>query len=80
MDIATLDKIQHDYRNADDCLREMLSAWLKMIHPPPSWPKLADAVKHVDLASAEQIRKLYCYSIPSFTLEKPSHSRSCVIM
>jgi hypothetical protein len=42
--------IEHDYgdraHGAQTCLREVLSAWLKMIDPPPSWERLLSSVGH----------------------------------
>lgn len=58
--IETLDKIEHDYTTADDCLREMLCAWLKQVNPPPSWQALADAVELFNPETAENIRITYC--------------------
>ena len=62
LDIATetLNKIEYDYVTADDCLREMLCAWLKQVNPPPSWQALADAVEPFDPATAEKIHTTYC--------------------
>ena len=62
IDIGTLDKIEHDYKMADDCLREMLRAWLKQVNPPPSWQTLADAVEPFDRATTEKIRNTFCNS------------------
>ena len=60
LDIGTLDKIEHDYRKANDCLREMLHTWIKQVSPPPSWQALTDAVEPFDPAVAEKIRTTYC--------------------
>ena len=62
LDEGTLDKIQHDNQMADDRLREMLSAWLKKVIPPPSWEMLADAVDFFDQTVAAKIRETYCTS------------------
>ena len=62
LDEGTLNKIEHDYRKANDCLREMLSAWLKKVTPPPSWEMLAEAVSHFDETVAAKIRETYCSS------------------
>ena len=62
LDEGTLDKIEYDNKKADDCLREMLSAWLKKVTPPPSWETLADAVDCFDQTVAAKIRKTYCTS------------------
>lgn len=60
LDIGTLDKIEHDYRKANDCLREMLRTWLKQVSSTPSWQALTDAVEPFDPAVAEKIRTTYC--------------------
>ena len=57
--IGTLDKIEHDYKKANSCLREMLCVWLKKVNPPPSWQGLADAVDNFDEGVAEKIRDTY---------------------
>jgi hypothetical protein len=40
--------IEHNcsHRGALTCLREMLSVWLKMIDPPPSWERLLSSADH----------------------------------
>ena len=60
VDIGTLDEIEHDYKKANDCLREMLSAWLRQ--KDPSWYKLVHAVQLLDPTLAEEISKTYCNS------------------
>ena len=40
----------------DDCLREMLSLWLKNKNPLPTWSILAGAVEYYDSAKAQEIR------------------------
>ena len=72
----TLDKIEHDYQKADDCLREVLSVWLNTISPPPSWQMLADAIEPLDSATAKRIHNGHCDT----ALYKPSRSCSCMIM
>ena len=62
LDEDTLDTIEHDYKKADDCLREMLSAWLKKVTPPPSWETLAEAVDSFDQTVALKICEMYCVS------------------
>ena len=56
----TLDIIKFNEVRANDCLMEMLSTWLKMVHPRPSWNILVNAVKRVDPQKAEQISVKYC--------------------
>ena len=51
-----LQAIERDRQQGNDCLREMISEWLKSIDPPPTWSKLADAVKPFHPAMAKEIR------------------------
>ena len=51
-----LKEIKHNERQGLDCLREMLSVWLKIDNPPPTWNNLADTVKKFDPVIAEEIR------------------------
>ena len=53
----TLEIIKINEVRANDCLMEMLSTWLKMVHSRPSWNIL---VKLVDPQKAEQISAKYC--------------------
>ena len=62
VDDGTLDKIEKDYDQCDDCLREMLKVWLKKVNPPPSWEALAETVEAFDPRVAEKIRNTYCTS------------------
>ena len=48
--------IRYDERESDNCLREMLSVWLKNTNPLPTWEILAGAVEHYDPAKAQEIR------------------------
>ena len=54
--------IEHDYgrHGAQTCLREMLSTWLKMVNPRPSWEGLLKSLSHPSVghpALADMIRK-----------------------
>ena len=40
-----------------DCLREMLSWWLKQVNLPTTWNDLIDAVEQVDERKAKELRK-----------------------
>ena len=51
-----LNRIQRDESGVNDCLRVMLSEWLKQVDPPPRWKDLADAVDDVDKQKAKEIR------------------------
>ena len=48
--------VNRNYTKEDDCLREMLSLWLKVKNPLPTWSTLADAVEQYDPAKAQEIR------------------------
>ena len=48
-----LREIRHNEKQGYDCLREMLSEWLKIDNPPPTWNSLADAVKLFNAAIAQ---------------------------
>lgn len=56
----TLDSIKSNGDMANDHLIEMLSLWLKTVHPRPSWNVLVNAVKRVDTNIAERINAKYC--------------------
>ena len=34
--------------NPQNCLREMLKTWLKMIDPPPSWKAITDVLEYLE--------------------------------
>ena len=45
MDQTELDVIKSKYKDdPNDCLREMVSAWLKSFENPPTWEALAEAL------------------------------------
>ena len=52
-----LDNIKKDEEGVRDCLHAMLSKWLKLVDPQPTWQELVDAVEKVDAATAQKIRK-----------------------
>lgn len=51
-----LTKIEADKPSVRDCLREMISEWLKQVDPPATWEALADAVEAFDEFKAQEIR------------------------
>jgi ankyrin repeat protein len=57
---ARLKKIANDYTITRDCLREMVTEWLKMVDPPPTWELLVEAVELIDPQTAENIHTKYC--------------------
>lgn len=48
---------RNESNRVEDCLREMLSAWLKTITPLPSWEVLAKAVEGIDPSKAAELIK-----------------------
>lgn len=54
--VSILETIKHDNYQSHDCLREILSVWLKRATSPPTWRKLLDAIAVIDPYSAEKIR------------------------
>lgn len=46
---------KNENNRVEDCLREMLSAWLKTIAPPPSWETLSRAVEGIDPSKAAEL-------------------------
>ena len=58
---STLDRIEADYRNqSQECLREMISNWLRQTNPRPTWQALAEVVELVDPSVAQGIKTTYC--------------------
>ena len=58
IDKSILDNIKSNERQVEDCLREMLSAWLNQVTPKPTWVNLADAVEPFNERTAHHIRGL----------------------
>ena len=59
---VVLDVIKMDSNDVQACFRKMLSAWLKMIDPPPSWEGLMTALEHDSVNCgdvAESIRRRF---------------------
>ena len=57
---SDLKNIKHDYgdRGVKTCLTEMLSVWLKMIHPRPSWERLLSSVSHSTVENPTLAREI----------------------
>ena len=51
----SIDRISREKKRIHDCLREMLSEWLKQIDPTPTWKELIDALEIVDKSKAKEI-------------------------
>ena len=57
LEMSTLRTIERDYRGRSvECLREVLSVWLKRSCPPPTWKDLIEAIEPIDPFQAEKIR------------------------
>ena len=44
VDVSTLKNIESTYTDSKDCLREVLTGWLKAVDPKPTWKALVDAL------------------------------------
>ena len=54
MDKTTLEVIRHDnHDKVKPCFREMLSEWLKMVDPRPSWERLVIALQDPSVGCAD---------------------------
>ena len=61
--MGTLKRIQKQYPDLSEALREMLFHWLKKVDPPPTWEGLACALESRTVGEprlAEQLRTKYC--------------------
>ena len=79
VDVSTLKTIESMYSNSKDCLREVITEWLKAVHPKPTWRSLVDALRKpvVDeskLAAAIEVK--YCSCITGGRGNDPLLSRS----
>ena len=66
VDISTLKTIESMYSNSKDRLREVITEWLKAVHPKPTWRSLVDALRRpaVDEAKlAAVLEAKYCSCI-----------------
>ena len=45
VDVSTLKAIDSMYKDSKDCLREVITEWLKAVHPKPTWRSLIDALR-----------------------------------
>ena len=58
-----MDSIKKDEETVRDCLRAMLSEWLKQEDPPPTWQGIISAVELVDSSTAKEIRKYVAQNV-----------------
>ena len=52
-----IDKIKANEEAVDDRLRKMLSEWLKLLDPLPTWESLVSAVEVIHQGKAKEIEK-----------------------
>ena len=79
VDISTLKTIESMYSNSKDRLREVITEWLKAVHPKPTWRSLVDALRRpvVDESKlAAVIEGKYCSCITGGRGNDPLLSRS----
>ena len=61
-----LETIKSDNPNkVENCLREMLTEWLKTNDPDPTWENLADVIHRSNPKKAKDIRQKYCTTLTS---------------
>ena len=79
VDVTTLKTIESMYSNSQDCLCEVITEWLKTVHPKPTWRSLVDALRRpvVDESKlAAVIEGKYCSYITEGRGNDPLLSRS----
>lgn len=58
-----LDNIEINRRDPCNCLLELLQTWLKLVHPPPTWAAIIDAVEFLgEEQLGRQLREKYISS------------------
>ena len=85
LDVSTLKSIESKYSDCKDCLREVITVWLKAVQPKPTWRSLVDdALRRpvVDESKlAAMIEGKYCSCIPeprgNYTLVSMAIYSSC---
>ena len=66
VDVSTLKTIESMYSNAKDCLREVITEWLKAVSPKPTWRSLVDALRRPVVEESKLAAELegkYCSCI-----------------
>ena len=59
MDKTTLEVIRHDnHDKVKPCFKEMLSEWLKMVDPQPSWERLVIALQDPSVGCADLAKRI----------------------
>ena len=54
-----LDIIKKEEEGIHECLRKVLSQWLKQVDPPPTWKELIEAIETIDTQKALEMKQ-YC--------------------
>ena len=78
---AELKVIEMKCADAGSCLRKMISTWLRMVDPPPSWVGLITALEHdsvecSDLAAYIRQRFGISRQLESATVKEPETTRT----
>ena len=79
LDVSTLKATESKYSDSKDCLREVITEWLKAVRPKPTWRSLVDALQRpvVDESKlAAVIEGKYCSCITGGRGNDPLLSRS----
>jgi len=66
VDVSSLKTIESMYSDSKDCLREVITEWLKAARPKPTWRSLVDALRRpvVNEANlAAELEAKYCSCI-----------------
>ena len=83
LDVFTLKAIESKYSDPKDCLREVITEWLKAVDPKPTWRNLVRALQRPDVNEsklAAVLERKYCSCIPgrgNYTLLSMAIYSSC---
>ena len=83
LDVSTLKAIEYKYSDSKDCLREVITEWLKAVHPKPTWRSLVRALQRPvvnESKLAAVLERKYCPCIPgrgNYTLVSMAIYSSC---
>ena len=84
LDVTSLNEIMEDNPDSTEkCFTDMLSKWLKMVEPPPSWEKLLVALKHPSVGHAElvdEVTKKLGIALESSVDGANCHTKTCKIL
>ena len=81
---GTINNIKAKYRvEPYDCLHEMLSCWLKKVHPKPSWEGVITALENPFVGEerlAQTLKQKYCTIPRKCMMFQLSYNRYVVIL